>query len=161
MVENTYNILAEGVSAVDDGTRLSSILNSIGKDLQALLSGDFILVATPATLGSSAAVVNAAIASDAAKFTREVAVKLVNTAGDTIRTNGAFAIAVAEDTTGNGVVAIAESATSVELEDGEGLVALEYTGAWAAEDTATLTITGGEVAGKAVTNKTSVDTLVA
>lgn len=161
MIENTFNIFSKGLSNQDDNTRLTTVLNRLERDLQAVLAGDFALSVTPATPGSSAAAVNAAIASDAAKFTRDVAIKLVDGDGNTIRTNGSFAIAVAEDTTGDGVVAIEDDADSITLVNGEGTVTLEYTGTWAAEDTATLTVTGGEVAGKAVSNKTSVDTLVA
>lgn len=161
MIENTCNILSKGLNNSDDNTRLTEILNQYERDLQAILAGDFALSVSPATLGSSAAAVNAAIASDAEKFTREVTIKLVNGEGDVIRTNRSFAIAASEDTAGDGVLGIAEDADSVELVNGEATVVLEYTGTWADEDTATLTVTGGEVAGKSVANKTSVDTLVA
>lgn len=125
------------------------------------MSQDIILVATPATLGSSAAAVNAAIAGDDEKFTRTVAVKLTNTEGDTHAWyTGTLAIAVAKSST-SGVVAIADSATTVSLVNGVGSVTLNYTGTWAAADTTTLTITGGTIMSATVTNKTSIDTLIA
>ncbi len=125
------------------------------------MSQDIILVATPATLGSSAAAVNAAIAGDDEKFTRTVAVKLTNTEGDTHSWyTGTLAIAVAKSST-SGVVAIDGGGSTVALVNGVGSVILNYTGTWAEGDTTTLTITGGTILSATVTNKTSVDTLVA
>lgn len=124
-------------------------------------SGDIVLAATPATLGSSAAAVAAAIAGDDEKFTRTVTVTLKNTEGTLNRWfTGTFAIAVAKSSTG-GTVAIADSATTVSLVRGTGTVVLEYTGTWAEADTTTLTVTGGTVNGVTLGDKTSVDTLVA
>jgi hypothetical protein len=125
------------------------------------MSLDIALSATPATLGSSAAAVNAAIAGAEEKFTREVIVKLTNTEGDTHSWyTGTFAIAVAKSST-SGVVAIADEATTVDIINGIGTVVLEYTGTWAEADTTTLTVTGGTVQSVALGNKTSIDTLVA
>ncbi len=124
-------------------------------------SGDIILTATPATLGSSAAAVNAAIAGAAGKFTREVVVNLKNTEGTVLRwISKTFAIAVAKSST-SGLVAIADAATTVDVQRGTGTVVIEYTGEWAEEDTVTLTVTGGTLESVALGNKTSVDTLVA
>lgn len=125
------------------------------------MSLDIALSATPATLGSSAAAVNAAIAGAEKKFTREVIVKLTNTEGDTHSWyTGTFAIAVAKSST-SGVVAIADEATTVDIINGIGTVVLEYTGTWAEADTTTLTVTGGTVQSVALGNTTSIDTLVA
>lgn len=126
------------------------------------LAGDLVIVATPAALGSSAAAVNAAIGGAAAKFTRQVRIELQNAAGD-IHTwfNGSLAIAVAEITAGDGISAIAGGVSTVEFVEGVGTITIEYTGTWAAADTQTLTITGGTILGYAVTDKTSVDTLIA
>jgi hypothetical protein len=68
---------------------------------------------------------------------------------------------VANTGTGDGTAAIADGGDSVELENGVGYVDIEYTGTWAVGDTCTLTITGGTIMGYSVSNKTSVDTLVA
>ncbi len=100
--------------------------------LEAALIGDLVIVATPTTLGSSAAAVNAAIGGAAAKFTRQVTIELQNAAGD-VHTwfNGSLAIAVAEVTAGSGVSAIAGGVSSVTFVEGVATVTLEYTGAWA------------------------------
>lgn len=130
--------------------------------MEKALAGDMVLVLTPATTGSSAAAVTAAIGGAAGKYTRQVKVELKSAAGEVHEWfNGTFAIGVAEVTAGNGVAAIADSATTVELVEGVGTVTIEYTGAWAAADTQTLTVTGGEKLGYAISNKTSVDTLIA
>lgn len=160
MEGNTYNIRTRAVSGCDDGERLSEYLNDQHHALQAVLNGDIVLVLTPATTGSSAAGVAEAIEGDAGKFTREVVVTLEDSAGNIIKCGATFAIAVAEVTAGDGVSAIADEATNIVLEEGQGVVTLEYTGTWAAGDTCTLTVTGGTVAGVTVSNKTSVDTLV-
>jgi len=125
------------------------------------MSKDITLSATPATLGSSAAAVNAAIAGAAEKFTRSVVVKLTNTEGE-LHTwfTGTFAIAATKSSTG-GTIAIAGGATAITLTNGQGSIVLEYTGEWAEGDTATLTITGGEVQSVTLGNKTSIDTLIA
>lgn len=125
------------------------------------LSGDMVLVATPATLGSSAAAVNAAIGGAAAKFTRNVVIELQSANGD-VHTwfDGTFAIA-ATKTSVAGVIAIAGALTVATFVNGHATITLEYTGTWVAADTATLTVTGSTKLGYTITNKTSVDTLVA
>ena len=125
---------------------------------QAAISGGIVLSVTPATLESSAAAINTAIGGDG--FTRDVAIQLLDASGNTITSNGSFAIAATKDST-SGTVAIQDSLTSVVLVDGIATVTLIYTGTWAEEDTCTLTVTGGTVAGNTVANKTSIDTLVA
>ena len=124
------------------------------------MAGEIALVVSPATLGNSAADINAAIVTDD-KFVRQVKVELKASAEGAVHQwfTGSFSAAVAK--TGDGTVAIADEGDSVELENGVGYVDIEYTGTWAAADTCTLTITGGTVMGYSVSNKTSVDTLVA
>lgn len=132
------------------------------KAMEKGLNGDMVLTLTPATTGSSAAAVNAAIGGTAAKYTRTVTVALKTAAGEVCTfLNGTFAIAVTENTAGNGVSAIAGGATTVTLTEGVGTVTIEYTGTWAAADTQTLTVTGGTKLGYSITNKTSIDTLIA
>lgn len=125
------------------------------KNVETALVGDMVLVVTPATLGSSAATVNAG------GFTREVKVELQNAAGDVHEWfNSTFAIA-ASKTSASGVIAIAGALTEASFVNGRATITLEYSGAWAAADTATLTVTGSTKLGYAITDKTSVDTLVA
>lgn len=124
------------------------------------LSGDITIVPIPATLGSSAAVVNAAIQGEEEKFARSVHVKLVDTSGSIHKWfNGYLTVAASKNST-SGTVAIKDGATSMPLVNGEGDVIIEYTGTWAEGDTATLTVSG-TVLGYTLTQKTSVDTLVA
>ncbi len=124
------------------------------------MAGEIALVVSPATLGSSAADVNEAIDADG-KFVRRVKVELKASADGDVHQwfTGSFSAAVAK--TGNGAAAIAGGGGRVELENGVGYVDIEYTGTWAEDDTCTLTITGGTIMGYSVSDKTSVDTLVA
>ena len=126
------------------------------------MAGEIALIVSPATLGSSAADVNAAIATDD-KFVRRVKVELKASADGDVHQwfTGSFSAAVTKTGTGNGTAAIADGGGSVELENGVGYVDIEYTGTWAVGDTCTLTITGGTIMGYSVSNETSVDTLVA
>lgn len=129
---------------------------------QKAMSGDLVLEALPATTGSSAAAVNAAIGGVATHFDRTVTVKLKDAAGDVHEWfNGTFAIAVVEVTAGNGTASIVGGLTAVTLVDGVGTVTVRYIGTWASGDTSTLTVTGGTKLGYTVANKTSVDTLIA
>ena len=124
------------------------------------LSGDIALACSPAATGSSAAAVAAAIAGTASKFTRTVTVSLVTAAGDVHSWfSGTRDIAAAR--VGAGTIGIAASATAVTFVNGVATVVLEYTGTWAAENTATLTVTGGTLYEFTIENATSVDTLVA
>jgi len=124
------------------------------------MAGEMVLVVSPATLGSSAANVNKAINADG-KFVRRVKVELKASADGDVHQwfTGSFSAAVAK--TGNGTAAIADNRNSVELENGVGYVDIVYTGTWAKDDTCTLTITGRTIMGYSISNKTSVDTLIA
>ncbi|MGD9678422.1 MAG: hypothetical protein AB7V16_08775 [Vulcanibacillus sp.] len=125
------------------------------------MSGDMALVVAPATLGSSATAIAAAVAGEEGKYVRTVAIKLVNGAGEVLEWfNGSLTVEVTDVTAGDGASAVAESATTVQFIDGIGTVDIEYTGTWAAEDTQTTTIKGS-IMGYTLTNKTSVDTIVA
>ena len=141
----------------------------VGKDyfeymrqIEKALAGDIALTLTPATLGSSAAKIAAAVAGDAEKFVRTVKFELKDAAGN-IHTwfNGDIALTIAETTAGDGVAAIADSATKVTLVEGVGSIDIEYTGTWAAADTSTLTTTQRDITGVTIAAKTSKDTLVA
>lgn len=124
------------------------------------MSNGFVLVVTPATLGSSAAAVNAAIAGAAGKFTRNVVVELQSPSGNPQTWfQGSFSIAGSEVTAGDGTADTSEN--TVTLVDGKGVCTLEYIGTWALGDTATVTVTGGTLLGHTIANKTSVDTLIA
>ena len=126
------------------------------------INGDMALEVTPTILGSSAAVVLSAIASEALKFVRPVTVTLKTAAGEVCTfLNGSFAIAVAEVTGGTGTAALAGSVSTITLVNGVGTVNIEYIGVWASGDTQTFTVTGGEKMGYTIANKTSVDTLIA
>lgn len=127
---------------------------------QKAISGDMVLSVSPATLGSSAAAVTAAIGGAAGKFTRTVTIKLQTAAGQVHEWfQGTFAIAASK--TGSGTIAIAGGLSSATFVNGVATVTLEYTGAWASTNTATLTVTGGTKLGYTISDKTSVDTLVA
>lgn len=132
------------------------------RQVEKALSGDIVLVLTPATPGSSAAAVAAAIAGASGKFVRTVKFELKDAAGNIHAWfNGTFTISIAETTAGDGVAAIAGSATTVALTEGVGSIDIEYTGTWAAADTSTLTTTQRDVVGVTIAAKTSKDTLVA
>ena len=132
------------------------------RQVEKALSGDITLVLTPATPGSSAAKVAAAIAGTAEKFVRTVGFAVKDATGN-VHTwfNGDITISIAETTAGDGVSAIADSATTVSLVEGVGNIDIEYTGTWAAADTCTLTTTQRDISGVTIAAKTSKDTLVA
>jgi len=132
------------------------------RQVEKALSGDIALVLTPATPGSSAAKVATAVAGAAEKFIRTVEFAVKDAAGN-VHTwfNGDITIGIAETTAGDGVSAIAGSATVVNLVEGVGNIDIEYTGTWAAADTCTLTTTQRDIAGVTIAAKTSKDTLVA
>jgi hypothetical protein len=120
------------------------------------MSGDIALRVTPATLASSAAAVNAAIAGAAGKFTREVKIELVTADGDVHKWfNGSLSVAGSETTAGDGTAD--PSAATVALVDGVGTCVFEYIGAWSGgtkqKETATAvaTITGAGNASVTVT----------
>jgi len=126
------------------------------------LSGDMVFKCTPATTGSSAAAVVAAVGSTAAKFVRTVTVTLETAAGE-IHTwySGSKDAAAAVVTAGDGTAALAASATAITFVNGSATATIDYTLTWAENDTCTLTVTGGTTLGYTTADKTSVDTLVA
>lgn len=142
------------------GDLLKNIILELNKAHLAI-KGDMVLSATPATLGSSAAAVNAAIGGAGAKFTRNIVLNLKSVDGKLHDWyQGKMNIAATKSST-SGVVAIAGSLSQATFVNGVATITLEYTGTWATADTCTLTVTGGNLLGYAITNKTSVDTLVA
>lgn len=127
--------------------------------LNAAALGDMVIVCTPAVVASSEAVVDAAILANA-RYDSVIDVTLETAAGDVHSWfNGSFAVAGSEVTAGNGTAD--PVAATVTLVEGRGQVIFRYIGAWAAADTATLTVTGDTIFGAVVANATSVDTLVA
>ena len=139
------------------------VANSAEDRLRRLaMSGDMVLKCTPATAGSSAAAVAAAIAGTASKFVRTVTVTL-ETAGGEVHTwfSGKRDAAAAQVTAGNGTAAVTGSATDITFVNGSATVLIDYVGTWAAADTCTLTVTGATLLGHTLANKTSIDTLVA
>lgn len=147
------------------GTKLDTLHNDfiMNTRMAEAMSGDMVLVCTPATLGSSAAAVNAAIAGAGAKFQRTITCSLKNANGDAhIWYNGTIDISEAEVTNGDGAASINGGGSTVTLVAGVGSVTLDYVGAWAAADTETLTFGNNKmILGKTLTNATSVDTLIA
>lgn len=124
------------------------------------MSGDLVIEVTPATCGSSATDVAAAIAGDDAKFQRTVKIRLKTASGDTHDWfDGSLTIAATKSST-SGVIAINGGVSSATFKDGCAEVTLNYTGTWASGDTSTLTVSGS-LLGYTLTSKTSVDTLVA
>ena len=139
---------------VVDGVNLNSIVKAV--------AGNMIIEVTPSTIGSSAADILAAIVGENLKYTRDIKLKLIAIDGSTHDWyNGAMNIAVTETTAGDGTSTIADNQTTVTFINGEATVTVEYIGTWAEADTQTLTITGGNILGYAITNKTSIDTLIA
>lgn len=126
------------------------------------LSGDIVLVLSPATTGSKATAIAAAVAAQGGKFIRTVKFELQDAAGN-IHTwfSGDIALTSADVTAGDGESAIADEATNVTLKEGVGSVDIEYSGAWAAADTNTLTTTQRDICGVTITAKTSIDTVIA
>jgi len=126
-------------------------------------SGDLQFSISPATLGSSAAAVNAAIAAaDDDKFTRVITMKLQTAAGE-VHTwySGVKTVGVTENASGANAIADTTSAVSVTFVNGVATATLEYTGTWAEGNVSTFTMTGATTLGYTTANVTSVDTLVA
>lgn len=138
---------------------LSSVNSAFASHSKAM-SGDVVIAVDPATCGSSAEAVNAAIGGEAGKFQRTVHIALADSEGNVYSWfEGSLSIAATKSST-SGVVAIDGGGASVSFTNGEADVKLNYTGEWAAADTCTLTVSGS-VLGYTLTNATSVDTLVA
>lgn len=159
MRRETAAILAAEDARNDAVELRATALETRAALIEKALQGDMVLVVTPATDGSSAAAITAAILADG-KFVRTVHVELQTAAGE-VHTwyDGTFAAAGTEVTAGDGTAPTA--AATVALVNGAGDIDQEYIGAWAAADTATVTITGGTKLGYTIANKTSVDTVVA
>jgi len=74
---------------------------------------------------------------------------------------GTLPVSIASTTAGTGVATLTGAITSVAFVAGVATVYIEYTGVWAAGDTATLTVgSTSTVMGNAVVNATCVDTFV-
>ena len=117
------------------------------------LNGDITMVIDPTTAGTAATV---------AAFTRTVDISIETATGDVHEwVNAAFAtsLAIASDTAGTGAATIV--ATTLTLVDGKASIVISATGAWAADDTNTLTVSNVVLGGVTVTAGTSVDTIIA
>ena len=126
------------------------------------MSGDMTFAAVPATLGNDFNDIHDAItADDNDKFYRTVKFELRTAAGE-IHTwfNGGKTISIGHVTAGDGAAAIAGGGTTATFVDGVATVVVEYTGTWAAADTATLTLAENDVLGYTLSERTSVDTIV-
>lgn len=93
------------------------------------LSGDLVLVVTPATLASSAAAVNAAIGGAGAKFTRNVTVELKTAAGE-LCTWFTGSMVIAASDTSSGTYALDGVTSPITLTNGRAVVPTKYTGSW-------------------------------
>lgn len=123
-------------------------------------SGDMVLVCTPATLATSAAIVIAAVAGAGLKYTRYVTVSLQTAAGEIHSWfNGDIGLTIAETTNGNGTANIVGTVNHVHLVDGSATIGVEYKLTWRVADDSTLTATGETILGYVVASATSVDTL--
>ena len=117
------------------------------------LNGDIVMVLDPETTGTSAT---------SSAFTRTVVVSIETAAGELHEwVNSAFttSVAIASDTAGTGAATIAS--TTLTFVDGRASIIVSATGAWAAEDTNTLTASAVVLGGISVTGGTSVDTIIA
>lgn len=148
----------DGTSVLRATALMAHSQNEQALRMASALSGDMALRVSPSTTASLATVVVAAIAGDDEKYVRTVTVELVDSDGN-VHTwfNGSFAVAGSEVTAGDGTADTA--AATVQLAAGVGTCELEYVGTWAAEDTATITVTGGTLLGFSIADATSVDTL--
>lgn len=106
------------------------------------LSTDIQVSISPAALGSSAAVVNAAINGAAEKFVRTVTVEIVTAAGERHVWLNELITVLVNKTSTSGVVASPNVAAGCVITNGVGEVTLEYTGTWAAADVAIITVSG-------------------
>ena len=147
--------------AVSGGINLNS-----GSTLQKALSGDLVLACSPATAGTSAAVLNAAAAGT---HTRTVTINLQDAAAALHKwASLAVAAAASEVVVDVDVAAPAVSDATPDLVSGTVDVVLTYdtnagaTKTYAAGDTVTLTISApaGGILGYAVANATFVDTII-
>lgn len=157
LVENHFELKAN--TAADAAQDAKAALRALA------MSGDMVFKCTPAALGSSAAVVNADIANaeKGNKFVRTVIVTLETAAGavHTWYSGKRDAAAVANTPARDGDCDITGSATDITFVNGAATVVIDYTLTWAATDTSTLTVTAGTLLGYTLSDKTSIDTLVA
>jgi hypothetical protein len=124
-------------------------------ELAAMMSGDVEIDVSPVTCGTL-------LSGFVSSADRVVTIQL-QMADGTPFTNftGSLPVGVVADTAGDGDCALAGSITEVDFVAGVATVTIEYTGTWAADDTATLTVgNSSTVLGNALSNKTCVDTFV-
>ncbi len=89
-------------------------------------------------------------------YTRDVVIKLVNTAGDTLAYNGEVAVVVAADTAGDGDASLVGD--NPIMVNGVATATVALTGTYAAADTNTLTVSQKTILGVTVSAATSVET---
>ena len=154
-----------GTAAAEDVGYFATAAQGSLTDLMALaIAGDMVFKCTPTTAGSSAAAINADIddAEASNKFVRTVVVTLETAAGavHTWYAGDRDAAAVASSNLSE-ACAITGGATAITFASGTATVLIDYTGAWVANDTCTLTVTAGTLLGYTLVDKTSVDTVIA
>ena len=154
-------------TALRDTLSISSEISSVDIDKQEQLdlmikamSGDMVIVCTPAELDTE----------ESALADRSVAISIETAEGE-VHTwlNATFsgAAAIAEGTAGNGVALLDEvdaTTADVVFANGQARVDIYISLTWAAVDTNTLTVGGTSsitIMGKALTEATSVETVVA
>ena len=157
----------------EGGKYLNTDLDAYLRSISAFATVDVAIVPLPASVGNSAAVVNAAIAGDDEKFVQEITLTLKN-ADDEVLTafNGSVGpvsvVTIATDSADGTVVFDATTILDVNGSDkpvyvkGVATLKIEYTGDWLSTETVTLTITEAlmaEANGGAA--QTVVDTLIA
>ena len=154
--------LTENHNTLIANTAADTVQDTVANLRSLAMSGDMVLKCTPATLGTSAAVVIAAVAAAGNTYTRTVVVTLETAAG-AVHTwySGSKDAAAVPTTVGNGTCAVADAATAITFVNGSATVDIDYTLTWASGDTCTFTVTGAEVMGTTVADETSVDILVA
>jgi len=157
--------MASKTLIVADNLTSPNITN--GSTLAKAMSGDIVLQCSPATAGTSAAVLNAAAAG---AFTKNIVINLKDAAGALHKwASLAVAAAASEVVVDAQVAAPGVSDATPDLVNGTVTVTLTYdtdanvTKTYAAGDTVTLTIsqpTGG-ILGYPIANATFVDTIIA
>jgi len=117
------------------------------------LSGDIEIDVSPATCGTK-------LSGLVATADRVVTITLQTTGGVAFSNfTGSLPVGVVANTSGDGDCSLAGSITEVDFVAGVATVTIEYSGTWAAGDTATLTVGDtSTVLGTSLSNKTCVDT---
>ena len=118
--------------------------------LEAAADDDISFDVTPATVTADIADQNEE------GYTREVVIKLVNTAGDTLAYNGEVAVVVTADTAGDGDASLVGD--NPIMTNGVATATVALTGTYAAADTNTLTVSQKTILGVTVSAATSVET---